>query len=343
MLRRALAGMALAATAVVASAGPASAHAGQVVATDYQAGVVRTAGLDVRVVEAGGRVELTNRSGPELVVLGYENEPYLRVGPRGVYENRSSPAAYLNSSRSGGQQPPASATADAEPRWVRTGDGPTARWHDHRLHWMSTDPPAVQRAPDRRHTVARWDIPVRRGDRTLHVQGRIVYVPGPPVWPWLVAAVALLAAVVAAARRFRFRDVLVVAIVALVAADVVRVAGLSLVVAGSAGDRLRQAVDVGVVDLVGWGLGVAAVARLLRGKPDGRIAAGLAGVLLAIAGGLLEWGDLGRSELGVATPAVVARACVAAAAGLGLGIAASVLWETSRPRRLRPAATASAR
>jgi hypothetical protein len=342
--RRLLAVAALALAVVVGTASPAAAHTGQVIATDYQARITGDAGLDVRLVEAGGRVELTNRSGPEVTVLGYEDEPYLRIGPHGVFENRRSPATYLNASRTGGQQPPADATADASPRWVRIGPGPTARWHDHRLHWMTTAPPAVQRAPGERHRVAQWAIPVRDAGRTLQIRGDITYVPGPPTWPWWLVAAGLAGAVVLAARRRGSRTVLLVAVLVLVLADLTRVAGLSLVVVGSAGDRFRQAASVGTVDLVGWGLGVAAAVRLVGRKPDGRVAAGLAGLVLAIVGGLLEWGDLGRSQLAVATPPGLARALIAVVLGLGLGIAGAVLWEAYRPRRrVRPGGRAAAR
>ena len=194
-MRRLVAVAALAFVLSLATAAPASAHTGQVAATDYRARITRAGGLDVRLVEAGGRIELTNRSSRELTVLGYEDEPYLRVGPAGVFENRRSPATYLNATRTGGEQPPADATADASPRWVRIGDGPTARWHDHRLHWMTIAPPAVQRAPHARHRVARWAIPIRQGGDTREIRGEIVYVPGPPAWPWLLVAVALLGAV----------------------------------------------------------------------------------------------------------------------------------------------------
>ncbi|MCU1485651.1 MAG: hypothetical protein JWN67_2397, partial [Actinomycetia bacterium] len=105
-----LAGAALVLAVVVCGAAPASAHTGQVAATDYRAGITRATGLDVRLVEAGGRVELTNRSSHELTVLGYEDEPYLRIGRDGVFENRRSPATYLNATRTGGEQPPADAT-----------------------------------------------------------------------------------------------------------------------------------------------------------------------------------------------------------------------------------------
>ena len=44
-------------------------------------------GLSVRVVDTGSDLEVSN-TGPEVIVLGYQGEPYLRVGPGGVSENR---------------------------------------------------------------------------------------------------------------------------------------------------------------------------------------------------------------------------------------------------------------
>jgi hypothetical protein len=57
---RKLAFLVVLAVAVIGIAAPASAHTGQVAATDYQARITRAAGYDVRLVEAGGRVELTS-------------------------------------------------------------------------------------------------------------------------------------------------------------------------------------------------------------------------------------------------------------------------------------------
>jgi hypothetical protein len=205
---------------------------------------------------------------------------------------------------------------------------------------MTTAPPAVHDHPNRQHHVTRWEIPVRDGDHTATIAGDILYVPGPPVWPWLLVAAVVAAAVVLAARRWGFRTVLLVAVLVLVAADVVRVAGLSLVVVGTPGDRFRQAANVGTVDLVGWGLGLAAAVRLWGRRPDGRVAAGFTGIVLAVVGGLLEWGDLGRSQLASATPAAVTRACVVTVIGLGLGVAAVVLLDAYRgpTRAARPRA-----
>lgn len=326
-MRRALLVLVLALVGLVVGATPASAHAGAVEATDYLARIDEAPdveGLRLEVVEAGGRLRLTSTE-VEVLVLGFEEEPYLRIGPDGVFENRRSPTVYLNASRTGGENPPPSATADAAPEWVRTGDGPTAAWHDHRLHWMTTDPPIVRERPGERHVVHQWALPMEVGGRELSATGEIVYEPGPATWPWLLVAAVAAAAVVAAGAR---RWALVAALAALVLADAGRLAGLVLIVVV---DRLQQAVDVGVLPLVGWGLAVAAVVRLLTGHADGKLAAGLAGLLLAIAGGLLEWGDLGASQLAVAGPDDLGRLCTALVTGLGLGLAGAVARDALRP------------
>ena len=65
-------------------------------------------GITARVVDLGNKFELTNRTSTEITVLGYEGEPYLRIGPNGVFENLHSQATYINRTRLGGTVPPAS-------------------------------------------------------------------------------------------------------------------------------------------------------------------------------------------------------------------------------------------
>src|SRR5687768_6954580 len=60
-------------------------------------------------------LEVTNRSGGALTVLGYEGEPYLVIGPDGVLENRNSPAVYLNNDRFAETLVPEGVAADAPP------------------------------------------------------------------------------------------------------------------------------------------------------------------------------------------------------------------------------------
>ena len=173
------------------AAGPAAAHT---IGTATQATNYRTTvrgidqgapGLSVRAIP-GEQLELTNRSDQEVLVLGYRLEPYLRVGPAGVFENQRSPSSYTNRFRTAPRQIPSEFDAKAPPEWRRVGDGPSAAWHDHRSHWTGPDPPAVKASPDTPHVVVPdWQIPVRQGDDvTMVIRGNITWVPGPSPWPW---------------------------------------------------------------------------------------------------------------------------------------------------------------
>ena len=205
MWRLVLAG-GLAAGLVVATAAPASAHTvGGEHATNYRTRVLSlspaTAGVALRAIEHGDRLQLTNTSDHDVVVLGYDGEPYLRIGPRGVYENRRSPATYLNRTRLGTDRPPASADSSAPPEWRRVNGGRTARWHDHRAHWMNSEPPpSVQRASDVQHLIQRFTIKLRSDGETLRARGDVYWVPPPSPWPWVALAVIFGVLIVVGAR-----------------------------------------------------------------------------------------------------------------------------------------------
>ncbi|HEY6706022.1 MAG TPA: hypothetical protein VJB61_00310, partial [Actinomycetota bacterium] len=124
----------------VTSAGPAAAHplGAGTEASNYRTGIrgidQGAPGISVRTVP-GEQLELTNRSDKEVVVLGYRLEPYLRIGPGGVYENQRSPSTYTNRFRTAPADIPSEFDPKAAPDWRRVGDGPSAAWHDHRSHW----------------------------------------------------------------------------------------------------------------------------------------------------------------------------------------------------------------
>ena len=58
-------------------------------------------GLTVRILQFGDELELVNRTDREVMVPGYSDEPYLRIGPDGVWRNANSPATYINLDRYG--------------------------------------------------------------------------------------------------------------------------------------------------------------------------------------------------------------------------------------------------
>ena len=138
-------------------------------------------GLSARVLDSDDRLLLRNRTGEEVVVLGYDEEPYLRfAADGGVWRNLNSPATYLNEERYGGVAVPASASARTEPRWERVSRGRAYEWHDHRIHWMSTiDPPQVRQAPDEPHHVFDWTVPGTAAGEPLAIEGTLDYEPPP--------------------------------------------------------------------------------------------------------------------------------------------------------------------
>ena len=88
--------------------------------------------------------------------------------------------------------------------------------------------------------------------------------PGPPVWPWLLLAVLLCVAVVGAARTYVWRQALIVAIAAVVIADLLHAVGAwryaAPLLAGVAGSGLS---------IAAWCIGGLAIAKLIRGQLEG--------------------------------------------------------------------------
>jgi hypothetical protein len=333
-----VAGLALALVGV--SAGPAVAHAigSGTEASNYRTGVhgieKGTPGLSVRVV-AGGQLELTNRSGQEVLVRGYRLEPYLRVGPDGVFENQRAPSTYTNRFRAAPASIPSEFDPEAAPEWKRVGDGPSAVWHDHRAHWTGPDPPAVTANPRALHVVVPdWQVPLRQGERDMVVRGDISWVPGPSPWPWVLAAVALFAAALAAAGGYRRPRVLGVVALVAVAADMVHTAGALLASTAPLSAELYGA----ATSAAGWVVAGLAASWLLRGRVDSSLVyLLLGGVFLTLAGALPDLAALARSQVDSGFGPVATRAAITVTLGLGASMVVAGLAGLRSPRRPEPA------
>ena len=323
-----------------ASAGPAAAHAlgTGTEASNYRTGIrgidQGTPGIAVRTV-AGEQLELTNRSSQEVVVLGYRLEPYLRIGPGGVFENQRSPSTYTNRFRTAPAEIPPEFDARAAPEWRRIGDGPSVAWHDHRSHWTGPDPPAVKASPETPHVIVPdWQIPVRQGELTMVIRGDITWVPGPSPWPWLLAAVALFAAALAASGGYRRPKVLAVVALVAVAADMVHTAGALLASTAPLATELYGT----VTSAAGWAVAGMAAWRLLRGRADsGLLYLLLGGVFLTLAGALPDLSALSRSQLASGFGPVVTRAAITFTLGLGAAMVVAGLAGFQSPRRAEAA------
>jgi hypothetical protein len=349
---RVLLALLLAAGTVLVAAEPAGAHGvAGIQPSNFATRVLRvvpaTAGITIQAVDLGNKLELENRTGRDVVVLGYDNEPYLRVGPGGVFENTRSPAVYLNRTRTGNVPVPASADPHAPPQWHRTGDGTTVRWHDHRVHWLATtNPPEVQRDPGSRHVVQQWTVTLVAATR-IQVHGDVEWIPGPSPWIWVGVALGLALAVVALAATRVDRAVVTASLAALLVGETAHVVGSWAATTVSGATKLAASayalggLAVGALALV-WVVrrGVQAAAPLLL----------LAGLFLALAGGLADVATLYRSQLPTTLPDWLARLEVAATIGLGAALAIIGGWRlratAPRPRPLpaaRPAPAVSRR
>ena len=347
--------IALGLLATLAVAGPAAAHVGGGAAGSNFDGRVlavtpRGPGLTVRVLQFGDELELVNSTKAEVVVPGYEDEPYLRIGPDGVWRNANSPATYINLDRYAQVTLPEHAAADAAPDWVRMSTEPQYVWHDHRTHWMSASqlPPVVAADPGSSHTVFEWTVPLIHDGIPVEVAGELIW--SPPPSPWLVwpvyAAVALLAfAAGLLARTPRPLGVLLLvgAVAALWHAGATPEPPVS--VSSHTGALISALLPAGIAALVA-ALGFRG-SRLGRGTMTGLLAVVLGWLLLVQ--GLPDVDVLWTANVLSNGPEAAARAAVTLLLALGAGLvgggiaAARRFRESDLPRRPVPTAAGLAR
>ncbi|HEX5585713.1 MAG TPA: hypothetical protein VFZ17_00255 [Acidimicrobiia bacterium] len=329
----------------VVFAAPAGAHGiGGTQPSNYETTLTRVTpsvpGVTVEVVDLGNNLRLTNSTDRDVVVLGYDGEPYLRIGPRGVFENRKSPATYLNRTRIPTKGAPAVADSDAAPVWHEVSSGNVAVWHDHRAHWMGTTaPPAVQRDPDRRHLIDRWTVPLRVGTRAVAAHGVLEWVPPPSPWPAVALAVGLAALVIGLSRTRWWRRVLVVTLAVMVVCATLHTVGHWGATSAGFGTRFTES----LYGIVGIALGLLALAWAWRRGVEAAVPFVLvAAIFLLIATGLGDISTIGHSQVPSSLPASVARLAVTITIGLGVGLAVAAglrLRVLVPPRPEAPAVT----
>ena len=325
-------------TGLVALAPPASAHTvSGVGATNWKTAISAVTpavpGLTIKVVEQGSRLELTNH-GAEVVVLGYNDEPYLRVGPQGVFRNILSPATYLNCSRQGCPIAP-EANPQAPPDWQKTSSGQTVRWHDHRIHWMGAQPPpVVRRAPGVRHQLAPWTVTLHQAQNVITVTGTLTWIPGPSPVPWLFLAAALVVGGLLVGALGAWGLPLAALTLVLTANDAYHAWAIGWSAAGGVGAKLGRFFAGSFYSVIGWVLGLLAVWLLARKRIDGLYAAAFAGVSAALFGGLLDVTTLARSQAPFDGSIGVDRITVAVSLGLGVGVAAGAVAALRRQPRM---------
>jgi hypothetical protein len=155
------------------------------------------AGVEVTVLSRDDRLLLQNKSGKDVVVEGYEEEPYARIAADGtVSVNTNSKAYYINDERDGQVPVPGGVDSKGEPQWKEVSKTGRFEWHDHRMHWMSKGDPEQVKDKSVRTKVFDWKVPVEVDGRPASITGTLFWTPtaGGSV-PWALIGGLTLAAI----------------------------------------------------------------------------------------------------------------------------------------------------
>ena len=182
-VRAAALGAALITLGLVAAPG-ASAHTG---ASEFTPIVERIApeadGLEIRVAySANYQFVVDNTTGQELTVFADSGEPFLRIGPEGVFGNFASPTWYQARAPEGLEELPEGVRpgADVTANWKQVSRQPSYGWFDHRLHPAGSEKFVSDEIRASKKPVAvgaPWKVTIRLGDTDGEISGRFEFQP----------------------------------------------------------------------------------------------------------------------------------------------------------------------
>ena len=171
------------------------AAASNLTATDGRSSIVSIDPLGVisaSVIGGDAALRVAAETGHEVVVLGYQGEPYLRIAADGsTAVNANSPARVLNQTRYGdsGAAPDLASISD-EPNWLPLEGSGEVIWHDHRIHSMA----AVVDGHD-------WTVSLLVDGQPTEIRGLLTVESPPSVLPWVLLIAALSGLAVLTGRR----------------------------------------------------------------------------------------------------------------------------------------------
>jgi len=135
-------------------------------------------GVKVQVVPARSvpAVFVENLSPEPVVILGRQDEPFARIGPKITEVNLLSPM-WIENQQARGQDPTEPADPQAEPKWHKVADAPRWTWLEFRAASPKEDPPKAVAQRDTATTVKTWKVPYLIGDRRHELLGGVQFVP----------------------------------------------------------------------------------------------------------------------------------------------------------------------
>jgi hypothetical protein len=170
-----------------------------------------TSGVTVDVLNRDDRLLLHNTSGKDVVIEGYEEEPYARVRADGTVEvNTDSRAYYLNDDRFANVDVPAGVDGKGPPQWKEIDKTGRFEWHDHRAHWMAKTTPPQVTDTSVKTKIFDWKVPVEINGARGAIAGTLFWTPLPggglPLGAIFAGAAILIACCIAVAVvRYRRR------------------------------------------------------------------------------------------------------------------------------------------
>lgn len=122
-------------------------------------------------------ISVENPTDTYLDVLADTGEPFLRIGPRGVFANLNSPQWYLSNSPDASAAVPPSAREESRPRWGRVSSAPKWAWFDERLNPHEGEHMAAMTDAHEVTKLADWSVPLSYGGSKVKVDGHLEYRP----------------------------------------------------------------------------------------------------------------------------------------------------------------------
>ena len=154
------------------------------------------AGVSIEVLDYDSYFQLLDQHGQEVVIYGYNDEPYARIEKSGTVQvNRRSPATYLNDSRfETDVEVPQGVDPKAAPEWKTVDDSGTFIWHDHRMHWMIAGRlPTQVKDEGQKAKIFDYEVPMEVDGKSTTLHGTLWWVgsAGTSKLPFVVAAIVI--------------------------------------------------------------------------------------------------------------------------------------------------------
>ncbi|MBV9097205.1 MAG: hypothetical protein JO079_04015 [Frankiaceae bacterium] len=333
-------------TVVLGGAAPAEAHTVHVGVdpSNWRSAVTavtpQTGDVHVSLGDDAQRLTVAVTGASQVVVAGYDDEPYLRLARNGVWINQRATTTWAIAGPQATQPPDVS--DHATPRWKQVATTGTWRWHDARTHWAGYAlPPMVALHPDRRQFVAEWLIPLTVNGHTGVITGRLDWIPGPNPAPGAALVVVPAGLLLAIGLVRRWRAAAVVALVALIGLDVVHSVGMVTGRVGSTWTRLAALPGHGAFAIVLW-LGMLACAVGIarrRHLTFSVYAAAMLSAIVFLTDGVPSIALVWRSQAITGLPVALDRYLVAALTGGSLGLLTATILLIRRLDRRAPMST----